>query len=108
MAVSEARERSYIRALMYLGPAPALDERLGVVDIESSARWQDKLRKDISVYKRSMTYHEQLNRYFTKHVFQGMTSALGNTDDWIEGFLAWQKAAIVESMVHDEVVIRQH
>ena len=103
MAVSKARERSYLRALMYLGPAPKAyhgDAHAGVDDMRVTHR--------VDAYVNSMSYANKVEKYFLKHVFQGMTSALGNTDNWIEGFYSWQRATIVELQVHDEVIMKEY
>ncbi len=86
MAVSEARERSYIRALMYLGRTPKL-----VRFKHAGHKTTDEAAQEIDSFNKWYDYQSKLNEYFIRHVFQGMTSALGNTDDWIEGFINWQR-----------------
>ncbi len=86
MAVSKAREQSYLRALMFLGPAPKI-----VKVKHAGVKTSSEVALETDSYIRSMKYHGKLDHYFMFHVFQGPTSALGNTDTWIEDFLNWQK-----------------
>jgi len=90
MAVTAAREESYIRAIMMLGAKPREPKRIGP---GSAAR---SVPAEVDAYKAAMTYNDEVQKYFLKHVFQGVTSALGNTDDWIEGFYAWQGEYVIE------------
>ena len=85
MAVVSAREQSFVRALMYLGPKPRRPKPIQQVHDEYVFP-----QEEVDAYQRSTQYAEDVQMYFMKHVFQGMTSALGDTDTWIEDFYAWQ------------------
>jgi len=84
MAVTSAREQSYIKALLVCGAKP---RKTGTFRHEMSAL---EVSINAERYKQSMRYAQIVEVYFIQHVFQGPTSALGNTDKWIEDFYQWQ------------------
>ena len=96
MATTAAREQSYLKALMFLGPRPRAPRPIHQVHDEYVL---DKGEQD--VYQTQMSYDSAVLKYFMKHIFQGPTSALGNTDEWISDFYHWQRLHACKGEDHE-------
>ena len=100
MAVTAAREQEYVKAVMYLGPAPRPAKRIGP---DSAARG---VQTEVDAYKRSWEYGTACDDYYLTHVSNRESlshNAVSSHDAWVTGFYAWQRADRIECIeVHDE------